>query len=155
MGQPNSAEDFMHQVQSLVHANGRHLSVWCPSLLGSHSTVIVELINLPTSESTQGAQAENNKVRLTVSGFDAKDPSAPAPRGKVEVELRIWSLFSPTGQFLPTQKLRKKTAPPAQAAKYVAAYMNKMIAENEPYFSDAKYKKMAARVARRFKAASV
>ena len=97
---------------------------------GRPSDVRVSLINLPRGFGGDGggAEATNNRILLHVWEF-APDIYAPTP-GKVKLEMSSNATVAP--------RLRAKTATPAQIAKYLADYLNKVVVTVPPKFTHSK-----------------
>jgi len=90
------------------------------------SSVFVNFINLPEARHRQkrggGAESENNRMMFTISGWDTEE-STPVDKVKVE------HLVSSLGR---AYRLKGKTASPEKIAVYLADFINKVAAENEP-----------------------
>jgi hypothetical protein len=130
------SEEFIKDVESHLDLQGRQISFNnLNSLAGKrYDTVYVNFINLPkgVGGSGGGAEAENNRMSFTIEGFGQETPHSPPPTGKVKIEARVRALF-------PAQyKLRGKTGTPAQVAKYLADFLNKVVKEVEPKYTHSK-----------------
>lgn len=90
------------------------------------SQVFINFINLPEARYRQkrggGAENENNRMMFAISGFDTEES---APVAKVKIEHSVSS-------FPREYSLRRKTASPEKIAVYLADFVNKVAAENEP-----------------------
>lgn len=77
------SEDFIREVQGLLRLEGRQVYFKNESRLGglSYADVDISFVNLPQGigKAGGGAEAENNRMRFTVRGFDKSDPSLPPP----------------------------------------------------------------------------
>lgn len=93
------------------------------------SLMFVNFYNLPEARHHEkrggGAESENNRMMFMVSGFD-EDESAPVEKLKVELSNSV---------FPRTYHLRAKTASPEKVTSYVADFINKVAAENEPSYT--------------------
>ena len=78
-----------------------------------------------------GAEAENNRMLFSIKGFGKETPHSPPPTGKVKIEMMTSSLPR-------EHKLRGRTGTPAQVAKYLADFLNKVVKEVEPKFTHTK-----------------
>jgi hypothetical protein len=130
------SEEFIKMVESHLKLDGRQISFDNVNRFGGvrYGTVHVNFINLPkgVGGAGGGAEAENNRMLFSVEGFGEETPHSPPPTGKVRVELRVRALF-------PDQyKLRAKSGTPAQVAKYLADFLNKVVKEVEPKLTHSK-----------------
>jgi hypothetical protein len=91
--------------------------------LGRHNSLFINFINLPAGAGR--AEAENNRQMFHVEGFDAKDPEAASPTGKVKIEMLMNALPS-------TYKLRTKTGTPEQICEYLVDFIEKVGKEVAP-----------------------
>ena len=126
------SEEFIKMVESNLSLQGRRITFDNESrLVGNrYDSVFVNFINLPTGKGGAGggAEAENNRMSFTIEGFGKDTPHSPPPTGKVKIEMRV--------SALPREyKLRGKTGTPAQVAKYLADFLNKVVKEVEPRFT--------------------
>lgn len=129
------AYEFAELLKSLVNTQGRQLRVAIEHRLGGpahyYESVYVNFINLPTELGRGGgggAEAENNRMSFWIHGFNGADQHAPPPKGVVKIEM--------SNSTLPREyKLRGKTAAPEAIAKYLATFLNKVIAEVPPRFT--------------------
>lgn len=124
--------DFKAALMAAVHLDGRQL-IFRGNSLGPSATLYMDFINLPSGVGGAGggAEAENNRMMFSVDGFDRKDNDAPPPSGKLKVEMRL--------STLPREhKLRAKSGTPAQVAKYLADFINKVVKEVPPRFTHTK-----------------
>lgn len=126
------SEEFIKMVESHLNLDGRQVTFDNVSRLGGsrYDTVFVNFINLPKGVGGAGgrAEAENNRMLFSIEGFGKETPHSPPPTGKVKIELRV--------SALPREyKLRGKTGTPAQVAKYLADFLNKVVKEVEPKFT--------------------
>ncbi len=126
------AQEFVAALREHLKLQGRqaHIRVtpsWGISDRGAES-VYVNFFNLPegVGGAGGGAEAENNRASFWVRGFGVA--GAPAPSGKVRVELS-------NSVFTPAHKLRAKSAAPGVIAKYLADHINKIVAEVPPHFT--------------------
>jgi hypothetical protein len=129
------SEEFIKAVESNLNLQGRQ--IWFDNLNdldgNRYDTVFVNFTNLPkgVGRAGGGAEAENNRMLFKIEGFGQDTPHSPPPTGKVKIELRVSSL--------PREyKLRGKTGTPAQIAKYLADFLNKVVKEVEPKFTHSK-----------------
>jgi hypothetical protein len=131
------SEEFIKMVESHLNLQGRQIffdnvNKFAPPK-SRYTTVYVTFINLPkgVGGAGGGAEAENNKVVLTIEGFGGETPHNPPPTGKVKIEHRT--------SALPREyRLRGKTGTPAQVAKYLADFLNKVVKEVEPKYTHTK-----------------
>ena len=97
--------------------------------LRHQSLMFVNFYNLPEARHREkrggGAESENNRMMFMVSRFD-EDESAPVEKLRVELSNSI---------FGRAYKLRAKTASPEKVASYLASFINKVAAENEPSYT--------------------
>jgi len=100
----------------------------------TYSTVFINYINLPENLAGGGAESENNRLMLQVSGFGKEEHAAP-PSGKVKVELSISAVQDAANGRL---RLRGKSGTPEQAAKYVADFLNMVAKEIPPRYTHTK-----------------
>lgn len=128
------SEEFIKMVESNLNLQGRQISFdnvnrFAPK--GKQFTMVhVQFINLPTGVGGAGggAEAMNNRMTFSIEGFGGETPNSPPPTGKVKIEHRT--------SFLPrANNLRGKTGTPAQVAKYLADFLNKIVKEVEPKFT--------------------
>lgn len=110
---------FIETLQPLLDPifNDRRLSY-----SASSDALYVNLINLPRSVSGSGgggAEAENNRLMLSVYGFRS---------GRLKIEQSVSALPS-------VYRLRGKTADPTSIARYLAAFLNRVAAEVPPKFT--------------------
>lgn len=128
------SEEFIKMVESNLDLDGRQISFdningFAPK--GKQYTMVhVQFVNLPTGVGSAGggAEAMNNRMTFSIEGFGGETPNSPPPTGKVKLEQRV--------SFLPrANNLRGKTGTPSQVAKYLAAYLNKVVKEVEPKFT--------------------
>lgn len=125
------SEEFIKAVEAHLNLQGRQISFdnvnkFAPTN-HRYETVYVTFINLPTGVGGAGggAEAMNNRMSFSIDGFGGETPNSPPPMGKVKLEQRT--------SFLPrANNLRGKTGTPAQVAKYLADYLNKIVKEVEP-----------------------
>jgi hypothetical protein len=149
-----SSADFSAELEKLTKANGRQVKVRRNSL-GQSDMMSINFVNLPPGVGSAGggAEAENNRALFFVDGWDKKDENAPAPTGKVKVEMSI-SLYAGHGEKQP-KKFRAKTGTPAQVCKYLADYINYLAKEFEPRYTHTAPKTASERVTNRFVGAAV
>ena len=122
--------EFKELLERNLRLDGRQVVVRNFHGLGGYDAVSVNFINLPqgVGRAGGGAEAENNRMMFWVEGFDKADEHAPPPSGKVKVEQRV--------SALPRQyRLRAKTGMPAQVAKYLADFLNRVVKEVEPHYT--------------------
>jgi hypothetical protein len=120
------SEEFIKMVGSNLNLDGRQISFDNVNRFGGvrYNTVYVNFINLPR-RLVGGAESENNRMSFTVEGFGEETPHNPPPTGKVKIEHRI--------SALPREyRLRGRSGTPAQIAKYLADFLNKVVKEVEP-----------------------
>lgn len=126
------SEDFWAALNRALKLDGRRIMAK-DQRLGRSDSIFINFINLPLGigDAGGGAEAENNRMMFTISGFDMNDGHAPPPSGKVKVEMTL--------SALPREyKLRAKSGPPSQVAKYLADFINKVVAEVEPKYTHTK-----------------
>lgn len=126
------SEEFIKAVESHLDLKGRRISFDNESrLVGNrYDTVYVHFYNLPkgVGGAGGGAEAENNRMMFSVDGFGKETPHSPPPTGKVKIEMRV--------SALPREyRLRGKTGTPAQVAKYLADFLNKIVREVKPNYT--------------------
>ncbi len=125
-----SSVDFIAALQARLHIGDRQVRIRGEDFRGQHDAVYVNFINLPSGigGAGGGAEAENNRMSFWINGFDKKDRAAPAPTGKVKVEL--------ANSALPrSYMLRAKSGSPDAIATYLADFLNKVAAEVPPKFT--------------------
>ena len=125
------SEEFIKAVESHLKLDGRQISFDNVNQFAprgkQYEMVQVLFTNLPTGVGSAGggAEAMNNRMIFSIEGFGGETPNSPPPTGKVKLEQRV--------SFLPrANNLRGKTGTPAQVAKYLADYLNKIVKEVEP-----------------------
>lgn len=103
---------------------------------GVSDTQYIDFFNLPESvmkgNAGGGAEAQNNRMMFQISGFHKYEADSPAPTGKLVVEMTV-SAFSRD-----KYKLRKKTGPAEAVAKYLAGFINNVVANEEPKLTHSK-----------------
>lgn len=143
--------DFMTYLRSLLSVGDRvvfmrgshNLGGWTTPegvYLPDVGTVYVTLINLPEDVVKAGggggggAESENNRLSLSVEGFNRLDAHAPNPegrrRGLVQVSMSV-NAIARRG----ATNLRGRTARPSQIAAYIAGYLNHVVATVPPHFT--------------------
>jgi hypothetical protein len=129
------SEEFIKMVESHLNLDGRQIYFDNLNNLGGarYDTVYVNFINLPkgVGGSGGGAEAENNRMRFSIEGFGKETPHSPSPTGKVKIEHR-------TSAMPREYRLRGKTGTPAQVAKYLTDFLNKVVKEVEPKLTHSK-----------------
>jgi|WetSurMetagenome_2_1015567.scaffolds.fasta_scaffold78478_6 hypothetical protein len=134
--------DFINALKSQIDAgvlHGCHVAVDVSPSLGPPGygtcTVFVTFINLPTSRVRErrggGAEAENNRMLFSVSGFHGGQ-YATTDAEKVTAEQLVCSIGK-TGNWAP--KMRKKTASPEKVAPYLAKYINDVARKFPPRYT--------------------
>jgi hypothetical protein len=124
------SEEFIKAVESHLDLKGRRIRFDNESRLAGnrYDSVYVNFINLPMGKGGDGAEAENNRMSFTIEGFGKETPHSPPPTGKIKIEQRV--------SALPREyKLRGRAGTPAQVAKYLADFLNKVVKEVEPRFT--------------------
>ena len=124
------SEEFIKMVESHLNLQGRQVHFENRSRLAGdrYDTVFVNFYNLPTGRGGGGgAEAENNRMSFVIEGFGRETPHSPPPTGRVKIEMRV-------SAFPREYKLRGRTGAPAQVAKYLADFLNKVVKEVEPKF---------------------
>jgi hypothetical protein len=126
------SEEFIKAVESNLNIQGRQVRFDNESSLGGlrYDTVYINFYNLPKGygRAGGGAEAENNRMLFRVEGFGKETPHSPPPTGKVKIELSV--------SALPREyRLRGKTGTPAQVAKYLADFLNKVVKEVKPNYT--------------------
>jgi len=129
------SEEFIKMVESHLNLQGRQIKFDNVSKLAGvrYDTVFVNFINLPKGVGSAGggAEAENNRMAFSIKGFGKETPHSPPPTGKVQVEHRL--------SAMPREyRLRGKTGTPAQVAKHLADFLNKVVKEVEPRYTHTK-----------------
>lgn len=134
------SEDFSRVLASLLDVGDRQVRIVNEHKLGGKydpvsgrylpdvGSVYVNFINIPQGIGVAGggAEAENNRMSFWVRGFDRLDPHKPAAKVKVEM----------SNSALPrTFNMRAKTGTPVQVAKYLAAFINKIVREVPPNYT--------------------
>lgn len=115
-----SSNEFVAEIKKF-DARGRILRFRQTSI-GSSNTIFINFYNVPETI-INGADRENNRVMISVSGFDDKDLDKKVTR--VSVSLRI--------SFLPREQgFRARTTNPASAAQFIRNFLDKVARENEP-----------------------
>jgi len=92
-----------------------------------YESVYVNFVNLPEGAGGGGggAEAENNRMSFWIHGFYGAEPHASPPSGKVKIEH--------ANSALPREyRLRGKTGKPEVIAKYLADFLNRVVAEVPP-----------------------
>lgn len=125
-----SASQFAEAVLSATKVGDRQIRTNIGGI--APSLVMVTFINLPKGIGAAGGGAEaiNNRMVFSVSGFDAKDVNAPA-RGNVKVE-------QSTSALPRSHRLRAKTGNPADVAAYLGAFLSKVAKEVPPNYTHTK-----------------
>lgn len=114
--------DFIELLRSKLSVGDRKVS-----FVNHGNQIFLNYINLPVKLSNGGAEAENNRIMLAITGF-GKGENEPAPSGKVWVELVVCAVRDANQGRL---RLRAKSGSPEQIAQYVADFLN-MIAKDIP-----------------------
>lgn len=132
-GEEMNAQAFADTLRGLLQLQGRHAGIRVTGLrlvANQPDDVYVNFINLPegVGKAGGGAEAENNRASFWVRGFGVH--GAPSATGKVKVEMAN-SVFRSKG----IAPMRAKTASPSVIAKYLADYINKIVAEVPPHFT--------------------
>jgi hypothetical protein len=127
------SEEFIREVKAHLNVGDRVVTFQGGGL-GPMESVYIRYYNLPEAvvkaRQGGGAEAENNKIGLFVTGF-GKGPLDPPPTGKVTVKLSV--------SALPRQyNLRAKSGPPVAIARYIADYLNKVSKAVEPNYTHTK-----------------
>ena len=130
---PMGSAEFMEALKKQVDLKGRILKVKNYGL-GQTDHIYVTLINLPEGigGAGGGAEAENNRLSLSVWGFDKKDEHAAPPTGKVKVELSVNALGRDKVKF------RGRTDTPEKIVKYIADFLSKVVKDVEPNYTHSK-----------------
>ena len=92
-----------------------------------YESVHVNFVNLPEGAGGGGggAEAENNRMSFWIHGFYGAEPHASPPSGKVKIEH--------ANSALPREyRLRGKSGKPEVIAKYLADFLNRVVAEVPP-----------------------
>lgn len=129
------SEEFIKAVEAHLNLQGRQIRFDNVSKLAGtrYDTVFVNFINLPKGigGAGGGAEAENNRMLFSIGGFGRETPHSPPPTGKVKIEMLV--------SAMPREyRLRGRTGTPAQVAKYLADFLNKVVKEVEPKFTHTK-----------------
>jgi hypothetical protein len=119
------SEEFITLLQSYLNIGDRAITFRNKSSLGGgYDDIFINFSNVPKNLAG-GAVSENNRAAFWVRGFGKDDPHSPPPTGKVKIEAAV--------SALPREySLRAKTGTPAQVAKYLADFLNKVVKEVEP-----------------------
>jgi hypothetical protein len=140
-----SAQDFANALLSHLKLDGRHIRIRADKSWGPRheDEVYVNFVNLPQEVHARGegggAESENNRASYWIRGFGVD--GAPAPSGKVRVEEHnsvfrhrggVDAYGAPRGV---SHQLRAKSAAPSVIAKYLADFLNKLVAEVPPKFT--------------------
>ena len=132
---PLNANEFVALLSSLVPAFRQTSVRFQPSLGGERGggSVYVNFVNLPpdVGRSGGGAEAENNRASFWVNGF-AHDPTLPAATVKVE---QAASVFHRPWLGAPGVPFRAKSGSPEVVARYLAAYLAKVVEAVPPRFT--------------------
>jgi hypothetical protein len=129
-----TAEEFMAALRADADLQGRALRM---KFSPSTGQLFVNYFNLPDENigegrPSSGAEAENNRQMFTVSGFSTGRTGAglgvPGPAPKVRVE----HVANALGR---DYRLRGKSGPPAQVARYLAQHLTKIAAEVPPNYT--------------------
>jgi len=98
-------------------------------MLGMYNAIAIHYINLPRGlgGSGGGAEGENNRLMLMVTGFDKSNQTIPVE--KIQVKL-LCSVFD--------YPLRKKTCTPERAVEYIAEFINRIAREVPPKYTHTK-----------------
>lgn len=139
--EPMSAAAFVEALKSHLQLQGRTIRIrnepsWGPR---KEDEVYINFVNLPEGVGSAGggAEAENNRASYWVRGFGP----AGTPAAKVQIEESntvfghrggVDAYGAPRGA---SYRLRKKTAAPGVIAKYLADFLNKLVAEVPPNFT--------------------
>lgn len=128
--EPGAIEFVETLLEGFRHNNDRQLYVVIDQSWGSQKVddVNIRFINLPPriGAAGGGAEAENNRMSFWVKGFSSDN--APPPTGKVKINMSTSSLPR-------THTLRAKSGAPLAIAKYLADFLNKVVAEVPPLFT--------------------
>jgi len=137
VGQGMTATAFVELLRSLVPADRMTRVDFQKSLGGERGggSVYVNFTNLPpgAGRGGGGAEAENNRASFWIRGFQY-DPAAPV--GKVTVE-QSSNVFHRAWLGAPGVPFRAKTGSPETIARYLAAYLAKIVATVPPRFTHA------------------
>lgn len=126
------AEDFIELLKSKLKLNGRQIHFRNKSTLGGerYDNVYITFINLPegVGGAGGGAEAENNRLSISINGFGKESPHSPPPSGKVKAEESVNALGR-------EHRMRAKSGTPEQVAKYLADFLNNIAANVEPRYT--------------------
>lgn len=135
-----TSAEFIEAVRERLDIGDRQVRFDNRGFLDRHETVFIHYFNLPVGigGAGGGAEAENNRVMLAVTGFGRRE-NEPAP-GKVKVGLSVCSLTNPHASPGANYRerrwtLRGKSGAPEAIARYVAEFLNKTAAEVPPHFT--------------------
>jgi hypothetical protein len=128
-----SSSDFIDELIELLDVGDRQVVIRHGGL-GRFNSVYVTLINLPygAGGAGGGAEAENNRLSISVTGFGAAT-------GKVKAETSVSHIYR--GGSIAREnriEMRAKTAEPAKIAQYVADFLNKVAREEASNFTHTK-----------------
>jgi hypothetical protein len=130
-----NANEFVAFLSSLAPAFRQTSVRFQPSLGGERGggSVYVNFVNLPpdVGSSGGGAEAENNRASFWVRGF-AHDPTVPAATVKVE---QAASVFHRPWLGAPGVPFRAKSGSPEVVARYLAAYLARVVDAVPPRFT--------------------
>jgi hypothetical protein len=118
-----SSNEFINAIEK-ANLKGRILR-FNKTSLGMSDTIFINFYNVPGGEGKAGggAEAENNRVMIAVSGFDKKDLDKQVAR--ITVDLRI-SFFPKARGF------RGRTTRPEVGAEFIISFLEGVANEFEP-----------------------
>jgi hypothetical protein len=134
----SGSEGFMRDVERQLRIGDRQIRMRNTFTLGGvrFDDVYVNFVNLPegVGGAGGGAEAENNRISFWIRGFSKTDPKAPA--AKVKIETANTALYTGPGYARENRvALRGRTGTPAQIARYLADFLNKVVREVPPRFT--------------------
>jgi hypothetical protein len=143
-----SATAFIELLSSLTPPDRQTRVRFQPSIGGERGggSVYVNFVNLPTSAGRAGggAEAENNRASFWVEGFQY-DPAVPVATVKVDQSSNV---FHRPWLGAPGVPFRAKTGSPDAVARYLAAYLEKVVATVLPRFTHTARERRRTREAR-------
>lgn len=142
---PMTPVEFIDVLRSHLKLDGRHILIRQESLRnhGSLDAVYVNFVNLPedvhASKQGGGAESENNRASFWIEGFGMGGTSS-GPKIRVKESNSVFRHRGGNDVYGAPRRdashqLRMKTAAPGVIAKYLADFINKIVAEVPPNFT--------------------
>jgi hypothetical protein len=128
-----NAIEFIDLLSSLSPADRQTRVRFQPSLGAARGggSVYVNFVNLPPGRG-DGAEAENNRASFWVEGFNY-DPSVPVAKVKVDQNNNV---FHRAWLGAPAVPFRAKSGSPESIARYLAAYIDRVVRAIPPRFTN-------------------